>query len=80
MFYLGTLLRTIAQESATQIALRNCSKEAREEYIEVFTWNKQKQKHVIEHQKVTANHRKQRSQVNDFSAFLVWEDARVWAY
>ena len=38
MFYLGTLLRTIAQETESQIALRICSKEVREEsgYIEVF--------------------------------------------
>ena len=38
MFYSGTLLRTIAWETASQIALRNCPKEVREEpgYIGVF--------------------------------------------
>ena len=53
----GALLRTIAQETASQIALRNCSKEVREKpgYIGVFTGkNKkvkktQKIKHVVEH-------------------------------
>ena len=32
--------------------------------------NKTKQKHVLEHPKITANHKEQTSQVNDFSAFL----------
>ena len=52
-------------------ALRNCSKEVREEpeYLGVFTKNKQT-KHVFEHQKTTANHKNQTSQVNNFSAFL----------
>ena len=38
MFYLGTLLRTIAQETTSQRALENCSKEIREEpgYTGVF--------------------------------------------
>ena len=42
MFYSGTLLRTTAWETASQIALRNCSKEVREKpgYIEVFTGKK----------------------------------------
>ena len=31
MFYSGTLLRTIARETASQIALRSCSKEVWEE-------------------------------------------------
>ena len=30
-FYSGTLLRTVAQETASQIVLRNCSKEVRKE-------------------------------------------------
>ena len=29
MFYLGTLLRTIAWETASQIALQDCSKEVK---------------------------------------------------
>ena len=37
MFYLETLLRSIAQETASQLALKNCSKEIREEpYMGVF--------------------------------------------
>ena len=78
MFYSGTLLRTIAQETASQIALRNCSKEEREEpgYTGVFTGKKAKTKttttktHVVKHQKITANHKKHAFQVNDFSVFL----------
>ena len=39
MFYLMDLLRTDAQEAASQIALRDCSEEVRKEpgYIGVFT-------------------------------------------
>ena len=46
-FYLGTLLRTIARETASQIALRNCSGKVREEpgYIIVFA-EKTKQKNT----------------------------------
>ena len=38
MFYLADILRTQAQETASEIALRDCSKEVREEpgYIGVF--------------------------------------------
>ena len=44
MFYLGTLLRTIALV-ASHIALRNCSEEVKEEagYTGVFAENKTKQ-------------------------------------
>ena len=63
MFYSGNFLRTVAWETASQVALRNCSKEAREEpgYIGVFAekqTNKQKNPHVVKHQKSTANHKK----------------------
>ena len=79
MFYLGTLLRTIAWETVPQITLRNCSKEVREEprYIGVFAENKIKA-HIIKHKKITANHKSQASQVNVFVLFYVWEDTRVW--
>ena len=42
MFYLVALLRTIAWDTASQTALRNCSKEVREEpgYIGVFAGKK----------------------------------------
>ena len=68
MLYLGILLRTIAWEIAFQIAPRSCSVELREEpgYISVFAENKR----VTEHQKITANHKNQIPQGNDFSAFL----------
>ena len=42
-----------------------------------FCW---KQKHVVEHQKMTANHKNQTSQVIILVLFCVWEDARVWAH
>ena len=60
MFYLLDLLRTMAQGTASQIALRDCSEEVREEpgYIGVFAKTKQnKQKtpqDVVEHKKITA--------------------------
>ena len=43
--------------------LRNCAKEVREEpgYIENLA-----EKHVVEHKKITANHKTQAPQVNDF--------------
>ena len=42
MFYSGALLKTVAQETASQIALRNFSKEVREEpaYIRIFAETK----------------------------------------
>ena len=48
MLYSGTLLRTIAQEIASQIALRNYSEEVREEPgdIGVFAEKKNKQKNM----------------------------------
>lgn len=38
MFYLGSSLRTIVWETESQITVRNCSKEVREEssYVGVF--------------------------------------------
>ena len=46
MFYLDTLLRTIAWELVTPITFRNYSKEARleSEYREDFAWKKSKNK------------------------------------
>lgn len=35
-----------------------------------FCWKKKKKTHVVKHQNTTANHKKQPSQVNDFSTFL----------
>ena len=72
MFYLVALLRTVAWDTASQIVLRNCSQEVRElGYVGGFAEGKRKKKkHVVEHQKITACHKKQTSQVNDFSASL----------
>ena len=58
----------LMENYSSQIALRNFkrSKEAASMYRS-FCW---KNKHVVEHQKMTANHKKQTSQVNDFSASL----------
>ena len=54
MFYSADLLSTIAQDTATQIALRDFSREVREEtrYIGVFA----KKKNVVEHQNIVDNH------------------------
>ena len=58
--------------AASQIALRDCSKEVREEpgYIRVSAKSKQTKNHVVKHQTIAANHKKPTSQVNDVSAFL----------
>ena len=79
-------MKTIAWQTASQIALRNCSKKVREEsgYIGFFS-GKEKQtikkkktpKHVVEHQKINhkiKNKKKKKPQMNDFSVFCVWED------
>ena len=66
--YSGTLLRTIAWETASQIALRDCSEEEREEpgYTGVFA----EKKHLIRYEESTANHKNQTSQVDACRAFL----------
>ena len=60
--------------AVSQITLRDCSKEVREEsgYMGVFTGKKQKQNiaQIVEHKRITANHKRQTSQVNNFSAFV----------
>ena len=64
MFYSETLLRTIAWDTASQISLRNCSKEVREEpeYMGVYAERKKKKKkkktRIVEHQKYIANHKR----------------------
>ena len=69
MFYWGILLRTVAQGTASQRALRNCSIEVREEsrYTGIFA---EKNELITEGQKITTTKNNQTSQVNDFSAFL----------
>ena len=70
MFHSGTLLRTITQETASQTSLRSCSNKVMEEpgYIGVFV-KKQKpeQTYIVEHQKITTNHKQSRHL--SFSAF-----------
>lgn len=59
--YSGDLMRIIGWETAFQIALRKYSKDIREKpgYRGALAEkNKSKQKHVVEHQKITANHEK----------------------
>ena len=82
MFNSGNLLRTIAQELTSQVALRNCSRKIKEEpgYVGVFA-EKRKKKNVVEHQKITANQKKTRYlKLMILVPSYVWEDARVWAY
>ena len=67
------VLKTIAWETLSQMALRNCSKEVVEEtgYIGTFIENKTKKtKCKVKHQKITSNHKKPDTQMNDYSAFL----------
>ena len=80
MFYSGTLLRAPGETASqtAQRALRDCSKEAREEpgYIGVFAGKKT----VVEHQKITANHKNMHLKLMILALFYVWEDARIWAH
>lgn len=70
MFYLGTLLRTVALETASQIALRNSCKEVKEDpgYIDVLLGKSKPQE--VEHKNMMVNHKEQPPQVNGLSAFL----------
>ena len=46
-----------------------------------FCWEKTKNKHVAEHQKITANHKKTRHvRLMILVLFYIWEDAKVWAH
>ena len=71
-FILGHYLGLSPGKVASQIALGGYSKEVREEpgHVGVFAEKKIRNTHVIEHRKITAKHKNQTSQVNDFSAFL----------
>ena len=53
----GTLLKTIAREPASHRALRNSSREIREEPIYRAVLAVKQQQHIVEHQKITANHK-----------------------
>ena len=84
MFHSGTLLRTITQETASQTSLRNCSNKVMEEpgYMGVFV-KKQKpeQTYIVEHQKITTNHKQNRHL--SFSAFNICvfvSLSRVWFF
>ena len=37
-----------------------------------------KKKYIVEHQKITANHRNRHLKLMILVLFYVWEDARVW--
>ena len=70
------LLRTITWESAFQLALRNCSKEVKEEpgYSGIFTGRKKKT-HAVKHQKITAGHKNRHLKLKILVFFFAWEDA-----
>ena len=65
-------------------ALRNCSKEVKEEtgYIGVLPKNKTTKNHqAIQHRKTTANCKKTRHlKLINLALFCAWEDTRVWTY
>ena len=79
-FYLGTLLRRLAWETAPPIALSNNSEEVMEEprYIGVFA----EEKHVIKHKKITVKRtqKPRRLKLMILMLFYVYEDASVWAH
>ena len=63
----GTLLRTIAWETASQRTLQNCSKEGREE-PEYRVFAEGDKKYIVKYQKITTNHKNRHlSGTNDFS-------------
>ena len=76
MFYLVAFLSVVALDIASQTALRSCSKEVGEElgYVGVFAGRREKSD-----QKITANHKKQTSQVVVLVPLYLWGNAGVWA-
>ena len=64
------LFRELTLGDSLSDSSENYSKEVRKKLGYVGLLIKQEQKHVVEHQKVSANHKKQTSQVNDLHAFL----------
>ena len=56
--------------------MRNCSEKVREEPIYIYTFFGC-EIHVVKHKKITAIHKEQISQVNDFSAFLCMHKSGV---
>ena len=64
------VLKTIAWETLSQMALRNCSKEVVEETGYIGNFIEKKTKCMVKHQKITSNHKKPDTQINDYSAFL----------
>ena len=80
MFYLGTLLRTVAQETTSQVGLRNCSEEVREKpgFVGVFFWGKARG--VVEHEKNTGNHKNRCLKRMIFVLFCVCTCAQLLIY
>ena len=76
MFYLMALLSIVALDIASHSTLRNCSKEVREKlgYVGIFAGTREKND-----QKITANHKKQTSQVLILVPLCLWGNAGVWA-
>lgn len=76
MFCSGTLLKTVDHEATFQIAEELCQR-VREEpgYIE-----NPAEKHVVEHKKITANHKTQAPQVNDFCVSPPMGRWKNWAH
>ena len=72
-FLFGDLTEDNSRETASLIALRNYEETGEgPDIYELFA----RKKHVVKHKKITANHRRQTSQVNDFSVFLCMKDAK----
>ena len=71
-FYLAALLSTITWGGSFSDSSEGLFQKVREEsgYIEIFAEKKTKQTHLVERRKITANHKNQTSQVNNFCAFL----------
>ena len=79
MFHSEALLRTAGWETASQITLRNCSKEVRQElgYIGIFAGGKKKSQNIKRLLLIT-QYKHLKAMILVF--FYVWEEARVWAH
>lgn len=75
------MFRDLTEEdnTASQIALRNCSEEVEEKPIYIYKYDLGREDweiHVVKHEKMTANHKEETS--HNFSAFLCLEDGAIW--
>ena len=84
MFKSTHILRTFDQETTSQTALRDCSKEVREEPGYMGVWGKKtKDKNQVVGTKMLPLIKKKKNRhlkLMNLALFYVWEDTRIWTH